>query len=247
MDQVKSLNGLDIGKCFLVKSVQLGIHGSAAFIVFCHSAQERTGKECTERHAKECKQGKGRVIIQYDCQCTDKTEAIDDQVRNPVQNTAGYIGCIRAPPGNQITGMVICQRFPVRHQHFRKNFIFNLCIHLQADKSGSISGSLGNQNVGNGKTDHGGKGAKKLPGLVTGNDIHQIFGDQAGDQRDTGAHESKQGIQDHSFPVAAAILIDPQCLSPHFLQSALFQVFLNQQKFLFHDRSSRRSMASLAV
>ena len=39
MDQVKRLDRLDIGKRFLVESLQPGIHGCAALIVFCHSPQ----------------------------------------------------------------------------------------------------------------------------------------------------------------------------------------------------------------
>ena len=73
---------------------------------------------------------------------------------------------------------------------------------------------------------------------MAGDDIHQIFGDQAGDQGDTGAHEPQQGIQHHCFPVAAAILIDPYGLRPHFFEGALFQVFFEQQNLFFHRSSS---------
>ena len=179
MNQIKRLDGLDIGKCFLIESIQPGIHGSTAFVVFCHSPQQRAGQERAERHTKECKQGKGRIVIQHDRQRTDKTERINNQVRNPVQNTAGYIGSIGTPAGHQVAGMVIGQGFPVRHQHFRKNFIFDLSVHFQADKGRSIAGSLGDQNIGNRESDHGGKGRKELSGLVPGDDIDQIFGDQA--------------------------------------------------------------------
>ena len=88
MDQVKRFDRLDIGKRFLVESVQPGIHGCAALIVFCHSPQQRAGKKCTERYAKECEQGKGRIIIQHDRQCADKAERVNNQIRDPVQNTA---------------------------------------------------------------------------------------------------------------------------------------------------------------
>ena len=126
MDQVKSFDGLDIGKSLLVKSVELCIHGSTSLVIIPHTPKKRSGKQCAERYSKQCEQRKGRIIVKYDCESTDKTERINDQVWYPVQDSAGNIGSIGAPPCHQIAGMVIRKRFPVSHQHFGKNIVFDL-------------------------------------------------------------------------------------------------------------------------
>ena len=126
MDQVKSFDGLDIGKSLLVKSVELCIHGSTSLVIIPHTPKKRSGKQCAERYSKQCEQRKGRIIVKYDCESTDKTERINDQVWYPVQDSAGNIGSIGAPPCHQIAGMVIRKRFPVGHQHFGKNIVFDL-------------------------------------------------------------------------------------------------------------------------
>ena len=94
MDQVKSFDSLDIGKSLLVKSVKLCIHGSTSLVIIPHTPKKRSGKQCAERHSKQCEQRKGRIIVKYDCESTDKTERINDQVWYPVQDSAGNIGSI---------------------------------------------------------------------------------------------------------------------------------------------------------
>lgn len=82
-------------------------------------------------------------------------------------------------------------------------------VHLQVNESRGISGCLRNQNVCDREADHCGKGTYKFPGLVSGNNIYQISGNQTGNQRDTCSDQTKQCIQDHGFPVTSAVLIDP--------------------------------------
>ena len=117
--------------------------------------------------------------------------------------------------------MVGCEGFPVRHEHFRENVIFDLGIHLQIDEGGGVAGGLRHENVRQGKADHGGKGSQKLSGLMAGDNIHQILGDQAGNQGDTGPRDSEKRIENHGFPVASAVLENPFGLCPHFPESSL--------------------------
>lgn len=72
MDQVKSFDGLDIGKGLLVKSVELCIHGSTSLVIIPHTPKKRSGKQCAERYSKQCEQRKDRIIVKYDCESTDK-------------------------------------------------------------------------------------------------------------------------------------------------------------------------------
>ena len=130
--------------------------------------------------------------------------------------------------------MVICQGLPVGNQHFGKNVILNLGIHFKADEGGCIAGCLGNQNVGYGKTDHCSKGGEQLSGLMPGDNVYQILGNQTGNQRNAGACNSKECIQDHGFPVTPSVLIDPERLPPHFLQCSLSEMFPDQLELIFH-------------
>ena len=182
---------------------------AAFFIVVPHSPQKGTGHQGTERNSKKGEKGKGRVIVQDDSQSTDETEGINDQVRNPVQDSAGNIGSIGAPAGNQVSGVVICQGFPVGDQHFGKNVILDLGVHFKADEGRGIAGCLGNQNVGYGKTDHCGKGGQQLSGLVPVIMSTRSLEIRLETKRNAGACNSKQCIQDHGFPVTSAVLIDP--------------------------------------
>ena len=91
MDQVKRLDRLYIGKSLLVETVHLGIHSGTFLIIVPHYAKKRAGHQCAERNSKKCKQCKCRVVIQNDSKCTDEPESINDQVGNPVQDTAGNI------------------------------------------------------------------------------------------------------------------------------------------------------------
>lgn len=52
-DQVKGLDGLDIGKGFLVEAVHLGIHSSTFFIIVPHPPKKGTGHQSTERNSKK--------------------------------------------------------------------------------------------------------------------------------------------------------------------------------------------------
>ena len=209
VNQVESLDCLDIGESFLVKSIKLCIHSRTSLIVITHSFQQRLRKQSTDGNSKQCKKCKSRVIIKHDCQCTDKTKSINDQVGNPVQDSAWNIGGIGTPACHQISGVVIGQGFPVSDQHFGKDVVLDFGVHLQVNESRGISGCLRNQNVCDREADHCGKGTYKFPGLVSGNNIHQISGNQTGNQRDTCSDQTKQCIQDHGFPVTSAVLIDP--------------------------------------
>ena len=103
--------------------------------------------------------------------------------------------CIRDSPAcHQISGVVIGQGFPVSYQHFGKDVVLDFGVHLQVNESRGISGCLRNQNVCDREADHCGKGTYKFPGLVSGNNIYQIFGNQTGNQRDTCSDQTKQCI-----------------------------------------------------
>ena len=50
-DQVKGLDGLDIGEGFLVKSIHFRIHGCTLLVVISHPAKERPGEQGAEGNA----------------------------------------------------------------------------------------------------------------------------------------------------------------------------------------------------
>ena len=90
-DHIKCLDCLNIGKCFLIKSVKFRTHLCAPLVVVRHPAQQRAGQKRTERDAKQCKNSKGGIIMYHNRQCTDKFHSIDHKVRQPVQDTTGNI------------------------------------------------------------------------------------------------------------------------------------------------------------
>ena len=72
---------------------------------------------------------------------------------------------------------------------------------------------------------------------MTGDDIHQILGNKTGHKGDTGTGNTENGIEDHGFPVAAAILINPVKLGQHFLRGAIGQFGDEPLKFFMHGGS----------
>ena len=116
--------------------------------------------------------------------------------------------------------MVIGQRFPVCDKYFGKNIRFNFGIDFHTQIAGSIVGNLAYQSCSDVQTNHYRKRLDDCSGFMTGNNVYQISGYQAGYQAYDSAKHAKHCIKDHHHPVMSCVLVDPKRLLTHFLQAS---------------------------
>ena len=111
--------------------------------------------------------------------------------------------------------MIICDGFPVGDQHFGENVSFDFCIDFQADPVGSITCNLTDQRIADGQADHKTECLDKFSGLVSGDDIDQVFGNNTASQADNCTKEPERRIKNHGQPIVPCVLINPFCLTDH--------------------------------
>ena len=111
--------------------------------------------------------------------------------------------------------MIIGNRFPVSDQHFGKNVSFDFGINFQADPVGSITCNLADQRITDGQTYHKTERLDKFSGLVSGDDVDEVFGNNTASQTDNGAEQTECCIKNHRQPVVSCVLINPFGLPEH--------------------------------
>ena len=75
--------------------------------------------------------------------------------------------------------MIFLQGFQISDQHLVKYISLDRIVHADADLVGKVCGCLAQKNITHVQTDKKGKGAHQQTGLVTGDDIHHVTGDEA--------------------------------------------------------------------
>ena len=133
--------------------------------------------------------------------------------------------------------MIGGEGFPVGHEDLFEYVSLDLRIHLHTDIVGGKAGNL----IENGRSDreqnHGCKGLNQFSGGVSGDDIHEIAGEQAREQTDDRSGQTEHCVKEHMQQVAVGIGIDPFDLPPHFLQASLLNSFDVKSYFFSHVKT----------
>ena len=79
----------------------------------------------------------------------------------------------------------------------------------------AITCNLNDQRIADGQADHKTECLDKFSGLVSGDDIDQVFGNNTASQADNCTKEPERRIKNHGQPIVPCVLINPFCLTDH--------------------------------